>query len=281
MEKQMYHILFTADQKYAVRIPVVIKSIHSLHPGVSFHIHLIGDDLSEELKYALEAFCLRYQYSFSYYNAPDALFRDSPVNRYYTKVMYFRMLAPVILPSSVERVLYLDPDILVINSLLPLWEQDMSNYLFAAASHAMEEGIVDNINRLRLQTSSIYYNTGVLMINLVLCRQNTSPDQIFSFIEKNGHKLLLPDQDVFNALYGDRTLQIPDEVWNYDARKYGQYYFRSNNLIDENWVIQHTAILHYCGKDKPWNAKYRYRFGSLYRHYAKLCEMDGWTIWPN
>lgn len=277
----MYHILFTADQKYAVRLPVVIKSIHTVHPGVLFHIHLIGDDLSDELKRDLDAFCHRCQYGFSYYAAPDTLFLDAPVNKYYSKAMYYRILAPLILPASIDRMLYLDPDILVINPLLPLWEQDMTDRLFAAASHTEEEGIVDNINRLRLQTSSIYYNTGVLMMNLNLCRQSISPDQVFDFIEKNGHKLLLPDQDVFNALYGDRTIQIPDEVWNYDARKYGQYYIRSNRLVDENWVIQHTVILHYCGKDKPWNAKYMYRFGNLYRHYVRLCEIEGWTIQPD
>lgn len=39
-----------------------------------------------------------------------------------------------------------------------------------------------------------------------------------------------------------------------------------------NWVIKHTAILHFCGKAKPWKPRYIYRFGALYLHYMQLAE---------
>ncbi len=32
--------------------------------------------------------------------------------------------------------------------------------------------------------------------------------------------------------------------------------------------MSNTAILHFCGRDKPWNPKYRGQFASLYKHYA-------------
>lgn len=274
----MKHILFTADQRYAVRIPIVVKSIQSVHPGTAFHIHLISDDVSDELKQKLVSFCEQYQYEFSCYSVPDSLFRDAPVNKHYSKAMYYRMLAPQILPTHIDNVLYLDPDVLVINPLLPLWEVDMTECLFAAASHTVEEGVVNNINRLRLQTSSIYFNTGVLMMNLELCRNAVSSERIFEFIQKNGQKLLLPDQDVFNALFGERTLPLADEIWNYDARKYSQVFLRSSGRINERWILRNTAILHYCGREKPWKEGYRYRFGNLYRHYERLSEIDGWSL---
>ena len=34
--------------------------------------------------------------------------------------------------------------------------------------------------------------------------------------------------------------------------------------------MEHTAILHFCGKAKPWKPGYVYRFGVLYHHYAQL-----------
>lgn len=105
-----------------------------------------------------------------------------------------------------------------------------------------------------------------------------SAEKIFAFIRENDRRLLLPDQDVFNALYGGQTLKVPDAIWNCDARKYTQYYLKSGGEIDERWVIDNTAILHFCGKEKPWNKKYRYRFGNLYRHYEHLCALDGWRI---
>lgn len=87
-------------------------------------------------------------------------------------------------------------------------------------------------------------------------------------------RLLLPDQDVFNALYGELTKQISDAVWNYDARKYTQYLIISKGIYDEDWIMKNTSILHYCGKDKPWNKNYRYRFRNIYRHYENICRRD-------
>ena len=45
---------------------------------------------------------------------PDGLFTDAPVVRYYSRAMYYRLLAAELLPRELDRVLYLDPDILVI-----------------------------------------------------------------------------------------------------------------------------------------------------------------------
>ncbi len=272
------HVLFTADEHYAVHIPTVIKSIQVNHPRHCFHVHMICANLSERLATQLKNYCEKIDFPFSLYYVPDTLFSDAPVNKHYSKAMYYRMLAAEILPESIERVLYLDPDLLVINSLEPLWELAGKDWLFAAASHGEEDGLVDNLNRLRLDTSSPYFNTGVLLIQLDRCRKQLHSADIFRFIEKNDHRLLLPDQDVFNALYGTYTRLIPDEIWNYDARKYSQYLLRSGGKIDDNWVIRNTSILHYCGKDKPWDINYRCHYGILYRHYEQLCMQDGWLI---
>ncbi len=264
-------LLFTADEHYAERIPTVLKSLQISHPKLSFHIHLICDGLPEPVDAALREACDRLTFGFSLYPVSEELFSDAPITKHYSKAMYYRMLASEILPPTVDRVLYMDPDVLVINSLEPLWSLKLNGRLFAAASHGEEYGLISNVNRIRLNTSSAYYNTGVLLMDLDKCRREINPSEIFDFIRENEHKLLLPDQDVFNALFNSRTLLIPDEIWNYDARKYSQYLVRSGGEMDEAWVIRNTAVLHFCGKEKPWNTHYRYRFGLLYRHYEHLC----------
>ncbi len=268
------HLLFTADEHYAVRLPTVLKSIQLSHPGRAIHIHLICDALPEPLQRALEETCERLGFSFFLHLVSGQLFSDAPVTKHYSKAMYYRMLAAEILPPTLNRVLYLDPDILVINSLEPLWALDLGGRTFAAASHGEEDGLVSNVNRIRLDTSSPYFNTGVLLMDLRQCRREVRSAEIFAFIEENAHKLLLPDQDVFNALFGNKTLLIPDEIWNYDARKYSQYLLRSGGTMDETWLIQNTAVLHFCGKEKPWDPHCHYRLALLYRHYEQLCKRD-------
>ena len=275
----MMHLLFTADENYARRIPVVLESIKSSNKGERVSIHLISNELSQELRDFLAGFCADLGYDFFTYLIQKSTFSKAPVNKHYSNAMYYRLLAAEILPQDLERILYLDPDVLVINSLVPLWNMKLEEGMcFAAASHTTEEGILDNINRIRLETSSVYFNTGVLLMDLTKCRELVRRDDIFSFIRDNGYKFILPDQDVFNGLYGEMTIQIPDEIWNYEARKYSQYLMKSTGMFNEYWVIRNTAILHYCGKEKPWNSSYRFRFGNLYRHYEQLSERRGSNI---
>ena len=92
--------------------------------------------------------------------------------------MYYRLLAPCLLPEGLERVIYLDPDILVINPLRPLWEMDLKGSIFAAASHVGVIDIMNGIKRIRLDTGHDYYNTGVMLIDLNKARTLVIPDLI-------------------------------------------------------------------------------------------------------
>ena len=184
--------------------------------------------------------------------------------------MYYRLLAGTVLPRQLNRILYLDPDILVINPLRPLWELDLGTHPFAAAAHTGKAELANSVNRIRLGTNHDYYNSGVLLMNLEECRRSISAEQIFRYVAEHEKEMLLPDQDILNALYGKRILPLDDALWNYDARNYNTYRLASAGQHDLNWVLQHTAILHFCGRAKPWKPGYFYRFGVLYLHYAQV-----------
>ena len=114
-------------------------------------------------------------------------------------------------------------------------------------------------------------------MDLELGRKEIIPEQIFQYVEQHGKELILPDQDVLNAMYGDKILPLEDAVWNYDARNYSNYMLRSGGVYDMPWVMQHTAILHFCGKEKPWHPLYLHRFGILYQHYMQIARR-AWGI---
>ena len=123
---------------------------------------------------------------------------------------------------------------------------------------------------IRLGTEGKYFNSGVMRMDLKLARERVWPEEIFRFVREHPEKLLLPDQDVLNSLYGADIFELDDAVWNYDARRYSSYLLRSGGAADTNWVMAHTAVLHFCGSAKPWKPRYPYRFGVLYQHYQQL-----------
>lgn len=263
-------LLTTLDEHYISQLQVLLTSLSVNNPGETFRLWLLHSGIPEEALAAVHRQCDAYGYVFSPVRIDEGLFQGAPVTRQYPKEMYYRLLAPHLLPEEVKRVLYLDPDTLVINPIRPLWETQLSGKLFAAAAHTGKTELANGVNQLRLGTDSDYYNSGVLLMDLEAGRRQICPQAMFDYVAQHRRELVLPDQDILNALYSEQILPLEDAVWNYDARRYSSYLLRSGGVYDMKWVMEHTAILHFCGKAKPWKGKYPYRFGILYQHYAQL-----------
>lgn len=185
----------------------------------------------------------------------NEMFKDAPVTDRYPTTIYYRLLAHKLLPDNLHKILYLDADVLCINDLTRLYATDLTDYLYASAIHTGLTNTTEVINKIRLQNfdAAGYYNSGVLLMNLDAIRQRVQPAAIFNYIRD--HILLLPDQDVLNALYGKDIKSVPDELYNFDTRKGQIYETISFGEWTTDWVVKNTVILHYCGRDKPWLVK--------------------------
>lgn len=266
------HILVSFDKNYIGPFQTMLKSLALNNAAGGLHIWLLHSAIPADDLQRLTEYCARQGAELTPVQISRDFFADAPVSKQYPQEMYYRLLAPFALPRELDRILYLDPDILVINPLRPLWEMDMQGYTFAAACHNVTADIVNEVNRRRLDTEQDYYNTGVMLMDLVKARETVKPEEVFAYVREHALELLLPDQDVFNGLYGKYTLSIDDRIWNYDARYYHAYLLRSKSVCDMDWVMRNTAILHFCGKKKPWHASYTHRFGALYKHYDNLAK---------
>lgn len=263
-------LLVTLDENYLDQLKVLVTSIYINNPGSIFNIYLIHSGIEESVLGALERDLKNFSYRLYPIKASDDLFSSAKTTDRYPKEMYFRLLAGKLLPENLSKILYIDPDILVINSLKEIWETDIREFLFAAASHTGKTDMANNVNKIRLGTDTDYYNSGFLLINLDMARKEIVPEEIFAYADENYKNLLLPDQDILNAMYGDKILPLKDSIYNYDARNYSTYLFKSKGEEDLAWVMENTVVLHFCGRDKPWKKNHRSRFTALYRHYMNL-----------
>lgn len=272
------NLLVTLDQNYLPPLQVLLTSLHVNQPQEPVALYLLHSGIPAAPLEQVGRQCGAFGFRFCPVRISGGLFRDAPVTKQYPQEMYYRLLAPHLLPREVHRALYLDPDILVINSLRPLWETPLEGRLFAAASHKGKTELVNNLNQARLGTESKYFNSGVLLIDLDAGRREIVPEQVFRYAESHAKALVLPDQDILNALYGDRTLELDDMRWNYDAWGYNTYLLRSAGVCDLEWIFRNTGVLHFCGRAKPWKSGYLHRFGVLYRHYMQLTRRTGYYL---
>lgn len=268
-----YNVLVTLDRNYLKVLRTMLYSLSQSDSTGIFTVYVAHNSLTEDDFAALQAVLPRTELI----DVPlsEEMFQDAPIFDRYPKEMYYRLFAAQYLPQELDRILYLDPDLVVINSLRSLYEIDFGDNLFAAASH-IESRTFKNFNRRRLHLSeqARYINSGVMMMNLSLLRTQQDPQQIYQFIEEHKNTLLLPDQDVVNALYADRTIFLDPLIYNL-----GEKYLRLKNLhlskeekLGIDWVRQHTAIIHYYGRNKPWKEGYHGKLGVFYDFFTR--ELD-------
>ncbi|NLK67488.1 MAG: glycosyltransferase family 8 protein [Campylobacteraceae bacterium] len=264
------NILFTLDSNYIHPFKVAMKSMFLNNAGESLTIYLMHSSIKDDELADIEAFVRHHGQEFVSIKVSDESFSNAATTMHYTKEMYYRLICHEFLPNDMEKILYIDPDTLIINSLKSLYEIDIDGYLFVGAYHETMPTKVLNQIRFHEYDLTNYYNSGVLLINLNLARQRINSAEIFKFVEENGGKLILPDQDVLNALFSNDIKSIDEKLYNYDARYFHLYRLKFDNEWTMREVIKRTVILHFCGAKKPWRDDYRGSFSSLYAHYENL-----------
>lgn len=264
------NILVTLNGKYLKPLKVMLWSLAFNNRDQGFRIFLMHSSIPQNEIDELRNYMDSFRQELVVITVPAEYFDNAPVVKHYSREMYYRLLAPRFLPGDLDRILYLDPDILVINPIDELYNIEMGNYYFAASYH--DRVVSKGINMIRLKTYEMteYFNSGVLLMNLPLLRKNVDEKEIFDYIKKNQSRLFLPDQDILNALYSKKIKKIDEIKYNYDVRYYHYYKIQSSGEFNMDYVMRNTVFLHFCGKKKPWHTNYSGHFHSLYKHYETL-----------
>ncbi|WP_175691531.1 glycosyltransferase [Burkholderia anthina] len=167
----------------------------------------------------------------------------------------FKFIIPSIF-ESLDRVLYLDTDLMVRKDLLELFVTSMGDeYLCAVAD--MWNPVTD---RKEIKDFECYFNSGVMLMNLAKMRSENLPDKLIA-AKLNSTNFNLMDQDVFNEVC-DGHVKTLDIKFNFlpvcykrhkhrfDLSVINQLYGSSYMNIDE--VAADPVVAHWAGSDKPW-----------------------------
>ncbi len=250
------NLLFCINGGYTGPLLDCLTSI-VLHGGEPhYDVYLLSSDLSGEAQQAL----LRQVpqgITLHFIAVPRELFEGFPETGRYPQEIYYRLAAPLLLPPELDRILYLDADIVVINPLGPLYRSDFEGKLFMACTHTRELLTRANSRRLGLEKPVPYINTGVIMMELDGLRREIDLGAIRQYATEHFDALLLPDQDILTALYGSRVKVIDSQLYNLSDRILAFYNANpAHPRHSLDWVRQHTVIIHYCGRNKPWKPGY-------------------------
>ena len=268
-------VLYSSDEGYVPIAGVSIISLLENNKEISeIAIHYIDCGLSEQSRKVLRKIALKYKREIIFYPLEEVL-------SYYTinapKPSYYgRLLAPFFIKS--DKVLYLDCDLLVVDSLKTLWDTDVKDYSMAAVQGP---GIsAQNRAKLNIPADTRYINSGMLLINLDYWRKHQTAEKLIDYLNKNGEIPPYHDQNIINAICCSDTLIIHPRynlLWSMmcckpkDICKLNKI---PNYYTDEeiNSAINNPVIIHFSNSiyGRPWKKGCHHKYRKAYMYYRRL-----------
>lgn len=236
----------------------------SMHYNGKLNVYLAHTELSEEQLADFSSFVSeKCRGRLTALKVDRTLFLNMPVLKHFTLEAYYRLNIARILPESLDRVLWLDADIIVRHSIEDFYNTDFQDKMLVVCRERHSRG--ERNNRLGLPAEHVYFNSGVILYNLERMRRFNN-DGIFEYAEKYRERLVFVDQDLLNMYYKDHLLYKNEEIYNMEVL--WQDTFTRRKL---NFILDNTVIIHYTGHNKPWNWKfYSKTLQDLYWEYARI-----------
>lgn len=266
------NILFCSDNKYATHLAVVISSILDKNDNINFYI--FDFNINEENKDIILSIVKKsnsHAHFISidldnFYNFPNTV-------DYIPLVGYARLNATKYLPNNINKIIYLDIDLLVFESLKPLWNINLGSHFIGACFDSFIEYKTNKYKtNIGLDKHNYYFNSGVMLINLAKWREIDVLDESILWLEKFGDKILYQDQDILNGIFKDKVYYL-DSRFNFMPTLFNRIKRRKELHTLEKTTMP-IAIVHYCGPKKSWDSLCTHIYSEQYNKIAHLLNID-------
>ncbi|MGM9488995.1 glycosyltransferase family 8 protein [Ideonella sp. YS5] len=261
-------VALAVDDRLFHALPVVIDSC--LDSGsLPFRFHVLSRGLSQEDWASCRA-SFKGRARIDFYPFDDADYGERLHLISHTTVSTLdRLLLPELLPN-LDRVLYLDVDLVVVGDIAPLWRMDLRGHPLAAKPssspgtrfgvqmlyHALGHQPWEEAQRVRHwlhgQGPMTFraFNAGVLVMDLDRMRAEGATAFMLALVAHAA----MNDQDALNAYARDRYVAL-ESRWNAAPRQ--------DDTAD-------ARIIHFVGPVKPWHAVYISRKPEFERARARI-----------
>ena len=265
--------LFCINPNYAQHLAVSLVSLLENNPRLFFDVVVVfsGDlgDAEARLRRSLASYenvALR----LTSFTPPSTM--NLPLRAHYSLDCYTRLWIAEFFPGHIDRVLYLDSDLIVAGPIDELWATDLGRNILGAVTIPGS----DRNALLGIPPEYGYFNSGVLLIDLAAWRREGIADRIFDFIREEPEKCIDADQDSFNGCLYDRRLALP-YIWNIITPFYFDYHALGISETERRAARDRARIVHFNGASKPWSYMSRHPRKADYYKYLRKTDWRAFT----
>lgn len=255
-------IFFTIDDGYAPFLAVALNSmIKNSDPNRQYKAIILHQGLNENNLEKLKAFEKdNFKIELTPMKANFDALDDRMSNRlrcdYFTLTIYFRLFIPAMFPQY-DKGIYIDSDVVLTEDIGKLYDIEIGDNLIGACN---DLSIADTPPLVKYTENAIgvkkeeYINSGVLLMNLKMLRQNDLEGHFLNLLNTYHFDSIAPDQDYLNSMCNGKIYYL-DEAW--DAMP--------NDLKPP---LKKTNLIHYNLFSKPWCYD-NIQYGDVFWAYAE------------
>lgn len=247
---QYQNIAYGTDKNFLFGCAVSITSFLINNSELKFNFHVFTDSFSESDREKFKALAEQYKTNISIYLVNADGLKSLPENKLWTYAIYFRFIISDYFSGKLERITYIDSDVVCNGSIQELVHLPLNGAVVAAVTERDEKWWLQRAEVLGNDLiAKGYFNTGVLVIDLAEWQALDVSMQAMKSLNDSDirSKLTYYDQDVLNIILAGRVLFLDKKYntqfsLNYELKK------NCKSPVDEN-----TVLIHYIGPTKPWH----------------------------
>lgn len=279
-KQQHINILCSTDNNYAPYCGVMLTSLLENNRQYHIDIYILTSDISSINRRRFEILEDCYDCSIIFLTPDKELLKNCPIKDgdHVSMATYYRIICDSLLPASVEKILYLDCDIIVNTDILELYHMDMGGSVVAACIDSY-----NTVHRQRLGLEDRYFCAGVMLFDLYKFREGDFGQKCLDAINENPDKFLYHDQDAFNLVLNKHVAFISPK-WNMMSAflrrdKSDMHMSETFKAEIEQTLLTESdkLIVHYEYLPKPWQkwVMMPHPFTKLWYHYRSI------SPWPD
>jgi lipopolysaccharide biosynthesis glycosyltransferase len=275
-------------ESYALRLAVAVRSLtDNLGPHRTLALTIIEDGVSAETKRRLHASWDLSRTDVEWVDVTRGGRVHLPSVSGLAPIYLVRLFCTAYVDRDVDRIVALDPDVLVVADVGRLWELPLNGRTVLATRDPFVPtvGHPDGVAAWRdagLSAAAPYLNAAVMLLDLDRWRDDNVSSAAARFIDAHARTIRFGDQDVLNAVltgrWGELDLrwQVHPRILNHPrlARQY----------VDRERLVQLSRdpwIYHFGGRLKPWVYPARQPADLLFFTYLDRTEWRGWRPQPS
>lgn len=260
------HLALAFDKNYLRQFYVLATSLFANHNKGEICFHIIATGISDSDIKSIEAYVHAHENKILFYTVDESTIKKFVLINKWTHAVYLRLFFPLILRDTVSRVLYLDMDIVVVNSLYEFWGTDLGGMPLAA----VYDNYVKTQPLIGITHEGNYFNSGVMLIDVAHWNALNISEKAMDYLQHNPEKIQFVDQCGLNAVLKGLWLKLPE--------KYNFIYSSvppTASIKELKALVSNIVVVHYT-LQRPWLMLCRNRLAYLYHDFLKASPAKKW-----